>query len=77
MMLRSVINVPWDEMDEAIPAFIAMIAMPFTYSIATGIALGFIAYPVIKVASGKAKKVHPLTYVLAVLFVLRFAYLSI
>lgn len=76
MMLRSVVNVPWADMDEAIPAFIAMIAMPFTYSIATGIALGFIAYPVIKVLSGKAKQVHTLTYILAALFVLRFIYLG-
>lgn len=76
MMLRSVLDVPWGEMDEALPAFIAMIAMPFTYSIATGIALGFIAYPVIKVASGKAKEVHALTYILAILFVIRFIYLG-
>lgn len=76
MMLRSVMDVPWSEMDEALPAFIAMIAMPFTYSIATGIALGFIAYPIIKVASGKAKEVHALTYLLAALFVLRFIYLG-
>ena len=76
MMLRSVMDIPWGEMDEALPAFIAMIAMPFTYSIATGIALGFIVYPITKVANGKGKEVHPLTYVLAVLFVLRFIYLG-
>lgn len=76
MMLRSVVDVPWGEMDEALPAFIAMIAMPFTYSIATGIALGFIVYPVIKLAMGKGKQVHTLTYVLAFLFVLRFIYLA-
>jgi AGZA family xanthine/uracil permease-like MFS transporter len=76
MMVRSVLDIKWSEMDEAIPAFIAMIAMPFTYSIATGIALGFIVYPVIKVLSGKGKDVHWLTYVLAVLFVLRFIYLG-
>lgn len=76
MMLQSVLSIKWSEMDEALPAFIAMIAMPFTYSIATGIALGFIVYPIIKVACGKAKEVHVLTYVLAALFVLRFIYLG-
>ncbi len=76
LMLKSVVNIPWDNMEEALPAFIAMIAMPFTYSIATGIALGFITYPVIKLATGKGKEVHAITYILAVLFVLRFIYLG-
>lgn len=76
LMMKPVINIPWDNMEEALPAFIAMIAMPFTYSIATGIALGFITYPVVKLATGKAKEVHPITYILAVLFVLRFIYLG-
>lgn len=76
MMIRAVLDISWSEMDEALPAFIAMIAMPFTYSIATGIALGFIVYPVVKVLNGKAKEVHAITYILAVLFVLRFIYLG-
>lgn len=76
MMLNSVVDIPWGEMDEALPAFIAIAAMPFTYSIATGIALGFIAYPIIKLAAGKAKEVHGITYVLAVLFIIRFIYLG-
>lgn len=76
MMIRAVLDIPWSNMDEALPAFIAMIAMPFTYSIATGIALGFIVYPVVKVLSGKAKEVPVLTYILAVLFILRFVYLG-
>lgn len=76
MMLGSVVDIEWGKMDEALPAFIAMAAMPFTYSIATGIALGFIAYPIIKVAAGKAKEVHGITYVLAALFIIRFIYLG-
>lgn len=76
LMIRQALGVDWDHPSEAIPAFVTMIAMPFTYSIATGIALGFILYPLVKILSGKANKVHWLVYVLAVLFILRFAYLA-
>lgn len=76
MMMRSVVNIKWEQMDEAIPAFIAMAAMPFTFSIATGIALAFITYPIVKLLSGKQKEVHWLLYVLALIFLVRFAYLS-
>ncbi|MCK9525191.1 MAG: NCS2 family permease [Limnochordia bacterium] len=76
MMLKPVVNINWGSMDEALPAFIAIAAMPFTYSIATGIALGFVVYPIIKFASGKGKEVHWLTYVLGALFVVRFIYLG-
>lgn len=76
MMLKPVVNIDWNSMDEALPAFIAIAAMPFTYSIATGIALGFVVYPIIKLACGKAKEVHWLTYILGVLFVIRFMYLG-
>ncbi len=76
LMTKQAIGIDWDQPAEAIPAFVTMAAMPFTYSIATGIALGFIIYPLVQLLSGRAKKVHWLVYVLAVLFVLRFAYLS-
>ncbi|HHT69241.1 MAG TPA: NCS2 family permease [Firmicutes bacterium] len=76
MMARGVLSIKWDFMDEALPAFIAMIAMPLTYSIATGIALGFIVYPLMKALSGKAKEVHWIMWVLAVLFAVRFLYLG-
>ena len=75
LMMGAVKKIDFEEMSEALPAFLTVVMMPFTYSIATGIATGLIAYPVIKVATGKAKEVHPIVYVLAVLFILRFSIL--
>lgn len=76
LMISAIKNINWDDTSEAIPSFITMISIPLTYSIATGLALGFIFYPVLKVLSGKAKEVHWLVYVFAVLFALRFVYIS-
>lgn len=64
-----------DNLTEAIPAYIAIIAMPLFYSISEGISLGIISYVVINVCTGKAKKVNPLMYILAVLFVLKYIFL--
>lgn len=75
MMMRAVLDVKWDDASEAIPAFVAMVAMPLTFSIANGIALAFILYPAFKLISGKGKEVHPILYVLAVLFILRFIFI--
>lgn len=75
LMIRAVIDIDWSEPSESLPAFIAMIAMPLTYSIATGIALAFISYPIVKLLSGKGKQVHWMMYLLAILFILRFALL--
>lgn len=76
LMLRAIREVDWDDITDALPAFLTLVAMPLTFSIANGLALGFIAYPVIKVLAGRAREVSPLVYVLALLFVLRFAYLG-
>jgi AGZA family xanthine/uracil permease-like MFS transporter len=76
LMMNCVKNINWDDVSEAIPAFITLITIPLTYSIATGLALGFITYPILKVFSGKAKEVHWIVYILAVVFALRFIYLS-
>ncbi len=76
LMVRSITDIDWKDSSEAVPAFIAIIAMPLTYSIATGIALSFIAYPLVKILSGRRKDVHWVLYVLGILFVLRFVYLS-
>lgn len=76
LMIKSALDVKWNDSSEGIPAFLAMVAMPLTYSIANGIALGFISYPLIKLCSGKGRDVHPVMYVLAVLFILRYAYLG-
>lgn len=76
MMLSSVSKINWDDYSESIPAFIVILMMPMTFSIATGIAFGFISYAAIKLLSGKGKEVSWLVYVLAGLFILRFVYLK-
>ncbi len=76
MMLRSITKVDWDDYSESIPAFMVILMMPLTFSIATGIAMGFITYAALKLFSGKRKEVHWLVYLLAALFVLRFVYLK-
>src|SRR3954462_1054472 len=68
LMISSVKNIKWDTIDEAFPAFIIILIMPLTSSIATGIAFGFISYPILKVVKGQWRAVHPLLYVFAVLF---------
>ena len=75
MMMGAMVNIDWNDMSEAIPALVTAVAMPFTFSIANGIAFGFISYAAIKLFTGKSKDVHWLVYLLAVLFVVRFAYL--
>lgn len=72
MMAANVTRIDWQAWDEALPAFLIMIGMPLTYSIADGMALGFILYPIIKAACGKAKQVHWIMYVIAVMFLLRY-----
>ena len=64
-----------DKLTETIPAYLAILAMPMFYSISEGISLGIISYVVLKVVSGKAKKVTPLRYVLSLLFVLKYIFL--
>lgn len=72
LMMQQVTKIAWDDMVESIPAFICIFAMPFLYSISEGIAFGVISYVVLHLATGKAKKVTPLMYVLAVLFILKY-----
>lgn len=72
MMLKNITKVDWEDFTEVLPAFITMIAMPLTYSISEGIALGFISYPIIKLATGKGKKVHWLVYVLGLAFLAKY-----
>jgi AGZA family xanthine/uracil permease-like MFS transporter len=75
MMMGSIAKIKWNELDEAFPAFLVILSMPLTSSIATGIALGFISYPLLKIAKGKWREVHPLLYVFAVLFFYQLAFL--
>ena len=75
-MISAIKNVDFSDATEAIPAFLVLMAIPFTYSISIGIGLGFISYTVLKVFSGRWKEVHPLMYALALVFVAYFAYLA-
>jgi len=76
LMIGAVNSIKWEDLTEAIPAFLTMLAMPLTFSIANGLALGFIFYPLLKVLTGRWREASPLVYILAVLFVLRYAYLG-
>lgn len=76
LMISSVKAIDWDDITEAIPAFLTILAMPLTFSIANGLALGFIFYPLLKVLTGRWREASPLVYVLAALFVLRYIYLG-
>jgi len=75
LMARTVTAIEWSDPTEAFPAFFVLIGIPFTWSIADGIAFGFIARPVLKLAAGRGGEASPLAYALAVLFVLRYALL--
>ncbi|MDR7616570.1 MAG: NCS2 family permease, partial [Armatimonadota bacterium] len=67
-------DIPWTEYEEAIPAFVTMLVMPFTWSITNGIGAGFITYTVLKVLSGKAREVRPLMWGAAAAFVVYFLF---
>jgi AGZA family xanthine/uracil permease-like MFS transporter len=73
LMMQQVKNIDWDDVEIAIPAFLTIALMPFTYSISAGIGAGFITYVLIKAVRGKAAQIHPLMWVVAVLFVIYFA----
>ena len=73
LMMVQVRAIDWDDVEIAIPAFLTIVLMPFTYSIAVGIGAGFMTYVLIKVVRGKAAEVHPLLWAVAVLFVIYFA----
>ena len=73
LMMTQVLDIDWKKPDIAIPSFLTIAMMPFTYSISVGIGVGFIAYVVIQVAKGAARKVHPLMWLVSVMFVIYFA----
>jgi AGZA family xanthine/uracil permease-like MFS transporter len=72
LMMGTLKKINFSDFEEALPAFFTMTLMPFSYSIANGIAAGCIFYTVTKLARGKAKEIHPVMYVLVVLFIVRF-----
>jgi AGZA family xanthine/uracil permease-like MFS transporter len=73
LMMAQVRGIEWGDVEIAIPAFLTIVLMPFTYSITAGIGAGFITYVFIKLVRGKARDVHPLLWVVALLFVVYFA----
>jgi AGZA family xanthine/uracil permease-like MFS transporter len=70
-MMSPIKEIDLDDFTEAIPAFLTIIMMPLTYSIAEGIVFGIVSYALLKLMTGKTKEVHIVTYILAVLFILK------
>lgn len=77
LMSEAFIGIAWDQITEAIPAFLTMTIMTFAYNISYGIAAGFIAYSVINLVTGKGRKVHPIIYGASVLFLLNFILIAL
>jgi AGZA family xanthine/uracil permease-like MFS transporter len=77
MMLAAAVDIHWDDMAEAIPAFLTMFAIPLTYSIAEGLSIGFIAYPLVKSFQGKAHEVSLGTWIIAGVFVVRYIFTTL
>lgn len=76
LMASNLAKIEWGKIEESLPAFLTVIAMPLTYSIATGIAIGFVLFPITKIVAGKIKEVHPIMYFLFVVFILYFIFLA-
>ena len=76
LMIGAVKGIKWDKFEESFPAFLVILAMPLTSSIATGIAVGFITYPLIMLVKGRGREVHPLLYIFAILFFIQLGFLS-
>ena len=72
LMLQQVKNIPWDDIEKALPAFLAILFMPLGYSITVGIGVGFISYVLLKIFHKKIREIHPLMWVCAALFVVYF-----
>ena len=77
LMAQSMARIRWEDLTEAFPAFLVILMMPFTWSIADGIAAGFIAYPLLKIASGRARETSWLVRILGLLFLARYVFLPI
>lgn len=74
LMIHGITGIEWDDITEAVPAFLTIVFMPFTYSIADGIAMGFISYALIKLCTGQAKTVPYMVWIVALLWAVKFAY---
>lgn len=76
LMVSSLGKIDWTKFEIAVPSFLTMVTMPLSYSIATGIAVGFIFYPITMIVKGKAKEIHPIMYLFFVIFLLYFIFLQ-
>jgi adenine/guanine/hypoxanthine permease len=76
LMLRELVDIDWNDSTESIPAAIAALTMPFTYSIAQGVAFGFITYAALKLLTGRAKEVRIIVWLIAAVFMFKFIYLG-
>jgi len=77
LMVGQLKEIKWDQKEIVIPAFLTIVMMILTFSISTGIATGFIYYPIIMVAQGKAKEVNKVMYALALLFIANFVIIAL
>ncbi len=77
LMMKSVVRVKWDDMEDALPSFLTIAMMPFAYSISDGIAFGFISYCVIKLVRGKGKQVPVLMYIISLLFLAKYVLMNL
>jgi AGZA family xanthine/uracil permease-like MFS transporter len=73
LMMRQISGIDWDDMEIALPCFLTIVLMPFTFSITAGIGAGFVTFVLLKVLRGKVAEVHPLMWIVSVLFVVYFA----
>ena len=76
LMLRDLVELEWDDTTEVVPAAVTALTMPFTYSIANGLAFGFITYAVLKLFTGRAREVHPMVWIIAAVFLYKFAFVG-
>ncbi|WP_413166682.1 NCS2 family permease [Capilliphycus salinus ALCB114379] len=77
LMLSNIAQINWQDLTEAIPAFLTLFTIPLTFSIAEGLSIGFISYPLLKAFQGKSREVSPATWILAGVFVLRFVFMTV
>ncbi|MFA7679212.1 MAG: NCS2 family permease [Pigmentiphaga sp.] len=76
LMMKELVEVHWDDLTESVPAALTALFMPLTYSISNGLAVGFISYVILKTTAGRIREVHPATWIIAILFFLRFAFFA-
>jgi AGZA family xanthine/uracil permease-like MFS transporter len=76
LMLRDLVDIDWSDTTESVPAAITALCIPFTYSIAHGIAFGFMTYAGLKLATGRARKVQPIVWIIAAVFLFKYIYIN-